>query len=178
MAKLEKIEAVAELKARLEKRPNFILASYSGLTVEEITELRAKLRKEKSEMKVVKNNLFLRALKESSAHKDHNIVFGDEYKGPIAAIFSEDSLPTIAKLCKDFIKEKQKMEIKCGYLDGSVLKAKDVEAIAGLPSKAELLSMVARGINAPATQIASGVNQVMASLARAIQAVAEKNGKT
>jgi len=67
------------------------------------------------------------------------------------------------------------LDVKLGYLDGQVLDKKNVEAIAGLPSKAELLSQVMAGLNAPATSIASGVNQIMASLARAIQKVGEKN---
>jgi large subunit ribosomal protein L10 len=176
MANPSKIEAVAELTSRLEKRPNFILASYSGLTVEDLSNLRAKLRKEGSEMKVIKNNLFLRALKESSAHKGTPIEFGDIYKGPLAAIFSADALPTVAKVCKDFAKDKKDLVVKTGFLDGQVLDQKSVEAIAGLPSKPEILAQIARGLNAPSTQIASGINQIMASLARAINAVGEKNG--
>ncbi|WCL51071.1 50S ribosomal protein L10 [Leptospira sp. GIMC2001] len=176
MANQGKKDAVLELKTKLENRSNFILASYSGLTVEDLSNLRAKLSAENSELKVIKNNLFLRALKESSRHKDHAIDFGDEYKGPLAAIFSEDGLPSIAKLCKDFAKDKQNLVVKLGYLDGQVLDGKNVDAIAGLPSKSELLSQIARGLNAPTQQIASGMNQIMASLARAIQKIGEKNG--
>ena len=176
MANASKIEAVAELRTRLEKRPNFILASYSGLTVEDMTNLRAQLRKEGSEMKVIKNNLFLRALKESTLHKDKSIDFGDIYKGPLAAIFSTEGLPAVAKVCKDFAKDKKDLDVKTGYFDGQVLDKKGVESIAGLPSKQELLAQVARGLNAPSTQIASGMNQIIASLARGIKAIGEKNG--
>ncbi len=176
MANAQNIAAVKDLKERLEKKPNFILASYSGLTVEDMTNLRAKLRKEGSDMKVIKNNLFLRALKVSELHKDNNIDFGDVYKGPLAAIFSKDALPTVAKVCKEFAKDKKALEVKTGYFDGDVLGKNGVEAIAGLPSKQELLTQIARGINTPTTQIAGGVNQIIASLARAIQAVGEKNG--
>ncbi len=176
MAKQEKIQAVLELKTKLENHSNFILACYSGLTVEDMTQLRAKLRAEKSEMKVIKNNLFLRALKESSRHQSSQIDFGSAFYGPLAAVFSEESLPAVAKLLKDFSKEKPALQVKLGYFDGQVLDEKGVEAIAGLPSKPELLSMIARGLNAPSQQIASGINQIMASLARAIQKVGEKNG--
>ncbi|KGE27796.1 50S ribosomal protein L10 [Leptospira interrogans] len=175
MANQEKIEAVALLKGKLETRNNFILACYSGLTVEEITGLRAQLRKEGSEMKVLKNNLFLRALKESGAHKDKNITFGSEYQGPLAAIFAKDNLPAIAKVCKDFAKNNKNLIVKAGYMDGSVLDANGVDAIAGLPSREQLLAQIAGGINGPTRTIASGINQIIASLARAIQATAEKN---
>ncbi|EPG64465.1 50S ribosomal protein L10 [Leptospira wolffii] len=177
MPSQEKFEAVALLKGKLEKRSDFILASYSGLTVEEITGLRAKLRKEGSEMKVIKNNLFLLALKESEKHKDKNIAFGPEYQGPLAAIFSEDNLPTVAKVLKEFAKTNKNLILKAGYLDGSILDAEGVDAIAGLPSREQLLAQIAGGINGPARSIASGLNQIIAGLARAIQAVAEKNNQ-
>ncbi|MCE9501628.1 MAG: 50S ribosomal protein L10 [Leptospira sp.] len=177
MATAEKKEQVLDLKNKLETRSNFILASYSGLTVEDMEGLRRQFRKASSEMKVVKNNLFLRALKESGKHSGKNIDFGDEYKGPIAAIFADANLPEIAKICKDFAKTNENLKVKAGYMDGEVLNSKGVQAIAGLPSREELLSQIARGINAPATTIASGINQIIAGLARGIQAVAEKNGK-
>jgi large subunit ribosomal protein L10 len=179
MAQPEKIEAVADLKERLEKSPNFILVSYSGLSVKSMEDLRAKLRdtKTSTSMKVIKNNLFLRAIKESKLHSDKNITMGKDYFGPMAAIFSDDSLPSIAKICKDFKKDNQSFDFKAGYFSGEVLDAKGVESIAGLPSREELLAIIARGINTPATKIATGINQVMASLARGIQATAEKNGK-
>lgn len=173
----EKVEAVATLKQKLEKKPNFILVSYSGLSVKAMEDLRKKLRENDSRMQVIKNNLFLRALKESSAHANQKIQFGPEYKGPLAAIFSDENLPVIAKVCKEFKKANEVFEVKGGYIAGEVLDAKGVDSIAGLPSKDELLAIIARGINTPATQIASGINQVIASLARAINAVAEKNGK-
>lgn len=165
MANQKNIETVAELKTRLEAKPNFILAAYSGLTVKNMTDLRVSLLKEGSEMKVLKNNLFLRALKESKSHSGKEIDFGAEYKGPIAAIFSKDNLPTVAKICKDFAKTNENLIMKGGFFDGSVLDVKGVEGIAGLPSREELL-----------TQIAFGMNNVMSTLARAIKAVAEKNG--
>jgi large subunit ribosomal protein L10 len=176
MAQPEKIEAVAELKSKLEERPNFILASYSGMTVHHMQDLRRQMRKINCSVKVIKNNLFLRALNESSQHSDKKIKFGSGYKGPLAAIFSNENLPTAAKICKDFKKINDAFEPKAGYFDGEVLDAKGVEGIAGLPSREELLSVIARGLNTPATQIASGINQIMASLARGINAVAEKNG--
>ncbi len=173
----EKVSAIEVLKKELEAKPNFLLVNYSGLNVQTMEELRKELRKSGSKMKVIKNNLFLRALKESGVHSSHPIEFGNEYFGPLAVIFSDENLPQIAKVCKDFKKKNEKFELKAGYFSGEVLDSKGVESIAGLPSKEELLSMIARGLNTPATQIASGINQIMASLARAIQLVAEKNGK-
>jgi len=173
----EKVKAVSDLKKQLEAKNNFILISYSGLSVKSMEDLRKRLKSENSNMKVIKNNLCLRAVKESSAHENPDVYGKTSYKGTIAAIFGEDNLPTIAKVCKEFKKTNESFEIKGGYFSGQVLSAVDVESIAGLPSREELLAVIARGINAPATQIAGGINQIIASLARAINLVAEKNGK-
>ena len=173
----EKVKAIDELKKHLEAKNNFILVSYSGLSVKAMEDLRQKLRLEKTNLKVIKNNLFLRAVNESSAHNSPNLTGGTEYKGPLAAIFGDENLPILAKVCKDFKKTNESFQVKGGFFSGQVLSPKDVEAIAGLPSREELLSVIARGINTPTTQIASGINQIIASLARAINAVAEKNGK-
>lgn len=173
----EKVSAVEELKKELETKPNFLLVNYSGLSVRAMEELRKEIRKSGSKMKVIKNNLFLRALKESKLHSSKAIDFGKSYFGPLAAIFSDENLPQVAKVCKDFKKKNENFELKAGYFSGEVLDSNGVDSVAGLPSKEELLSMIARGLNTPATQIASGINQIMASLARGIQAVAEKNGK-
>ena len=173
----EKVKAVKELDSTLKVKSNFILVSYSGLTVKSMEDLRKKLREEKSEMKVIKNNLFLKAVRESGVHTNSELEKKADYKGPLAAIFGDDNLPTLAKVCKEFKKTNEVFAIKGGYFSGQALSPGDVEAIAGLPSREELLAVIARGINTPATQIASGMNQIIASLARAIQAVAEKNGK-
>ncbi len=173
----EKVNAIADLKSKLEGKNNFILVSYSGLSVKAMEDLRKKLRQENSTMKVIKNNLFLRAIHESSSHTKPDIYGKTEYKGPLAAIFGDENLPTIAKVCKEFKKTNESFVVKGGYFSGEVLNPKAVDDIAGLPTREELLSVIARGINTPATQIASGMNQIIASLARAINAVAEKNGK-
>jgi len=170
----DKVNAVNYLKHKLEENNNFILVAYSGLTVKAMEDLRKKLREVNSSMKVIKNNLFLRAVRESGSHKQPDLTGKTEYKGPMAAIFGGENLPSIAKVCKEFKKGNESFAIKGGYFSGQVLSSGDVESIAGLPSKEELLAVIARGINTPATQIASGMNQIIASLARAIQAVAEK----
>ena len=173
----EKVEVISELKKSLESKNNFILVSYSGLSVKAMEDLRSKLRQENSTLKVIKNNLFLIAINESSAHSKPDIFGKTAYKGPLAAIFVDENLPTIAKVCKEFKKTNDSFIVKGGYFSGEVLSPSAVDSIAGLPTREELLSVIARGINTPATQIASGMNQIIASLARAINAVAEKNGK-
>lgn len=176
MANPRKLELVADLKERLERKPNFILTSYSGLTVHEIESFRGKIRNTDSEAKVIKNNLFLRALQESGNHKENQIDFGDGYQGPMVAIFSGDNLPEVAKVCKEFSKEKEQLQVKFGFFDGQILDEKDVKDIAGLPSREDLLAIIGRGLNTPAQKIATGLNEVIAKLARGIQAVGEKNG--
>ncbi|MCB1158734.1 MAG: 50S ribosomal protein L10 [Leptospiraceae bacterium] len=177
MANPTKERILAELKTSLESKPNFILVSYSGLNVQNMEDLRSQLRESGAQMKVIKNNVFLRALKESSSHTGKDIQFGQEYFGPLAAVFSDENLPKIAKVCKDYAKTNEKLVLKLGYFDGEVLDKNGVEGIAGLPSKEDLLSIIGRGLNTPAQKIATGMNEVIAGVARGIKAVAEKNGK-
>ena len=172
----------------LESYSDFILVSYNGLDVASVTNLRAELRKENSKFKVIKNNIFRKALENSSIHKENDLVkksfvdlnndsLGEIVYGPMAVILSKtDDLPSAAKICKKFSKEQnEKIKIKAGFFDGSVLSEEDVESIAGLPSKKELLSKIASSMNSPASSIAIGINEVLSKLARAIKAVSEKN---
>ena len=83
----------------------------------------------------------------------------------------------IAKVLRDFAKEQEKFAFSLGLLDNVVYSADQVKQIADLPSKEVLLSQVMSLVNGPGTKIAIGINQIMASLARGINAVAEKNAQ-
>lgn len=176
MPSLANQEKLSELKATLSQSENFVVTTYTGMTVEGITNLRGKIREKESRMKIVKNRLFKIALKESSAHGEIAANMDGDLKGPVAVTFAGKDFPGVAKLLVEFSKTNDKVQIKSGIMDGQYLSKEEVIAIATLPSRDELLSIIARGLNTPATQIASGINQIIASLARGIKAVGEKNG--
>jgi len=171
-----KVESLAEVKEYLDQQSNFVLATYTGLDVEALTALRGEIRKGDARLKVVKNNLFRRALSESEDHKGALEALNPHLKGPVAVIFANENFPAISKVLVEHSKKMEQVKIKGGCLDGRFLSKDEVIQIAQLPTKDELLAIIARGLNTPAQKIAYGINEVMASLARAIKAVGEKNG--
>lgn len=172
MPSVKKQELKESYNNILEEYPDFILTRYSGLDVEHVTDLRRKLTEKNVSYKVIKNNIFLLSLKEKSGVKD----FPEELKGPLAVAFTKENLPSVAKVLKDYSKENEHLQIVSGVMEDNYYDAKGVEAIASLPPKEESLAKFAAALNGPTTQIAGLMNQIMSSLARAIQAVGEKNG--
>ena len=176
MPSVKNQETLSELKTILAEKKNFVVTTYSGLTVEQITDLRGQVREQGSKFKVIKNNLFRIALKESGEHDGVLEKLDSQLKGPVAVAFTEENMPALSKVLVKYAKDSEPVDIKAGCMDGGFLSGADVKAIATLPSREEMLGIIGRGLNTPATQIASGVNQIMSSLARGIKAVAEKNG--
>ncbi len=172
MIKQYKIDEVQSLKEKLDRKGNFVLTNYSGIKVKDLSVLRKKLGALGVEYKVVKNNLFRIALKDAGY-----VPVDDFLKGPVAVAFTEKDLCATAKLLKEFKKEQNKFEYSAGIMERVLYNSAQIEKLADLPSKEVLLSQVLGLINAPTRHIAVGMNQVMASLARGIKAVAEKNGK-
>lgn len=171
MIKQYKIDEVENLVEKLKDKGNIIFTNYSGVNVLGLSALRSKLREKGAEYKVVKNNLFKLAL-EKIGYKGY-----EEYiKGPIGVTFIKDEVGDIAKVLKDFAKEQEKFSFSIGIVDQVVYNENQIKMIADLPPKEVLLSQTMSLINGPASGIAMGMNQIMASLARGIQAVAEAKG--
>jgi large subunit ribosomal protein L10 len=143
LPKPEKIEAVAELKERLQSHVVAIATQYKGVTVEQVTELRRKLRAEGVEFKVYKNTLVLRALDELGIAGGAGIV-----EGPTAWAFSKDPV-TPAKIIRDFAKEVKVVAINGGILEGRAITKAQAESLATLPAKEVLLAQAIGTMAAP-----------------------------
>ncbi len=159
----EKQAIVAELTEKLRNASSGVLVDYKGITVEADTKLRAELRKNNVEYAVVKNTLTRFAAKEVGFDDLDPILNGTT----AMAISMEDPvLP--AKIIGDFAKKNPKIfKIKAGFVDGKVVDAATVEQLSELPSKDILVAMVLGTMNAP-----------IAALARALNAIAEKDGES
>lgn len=168
-----KVEAVSSLRERFGGYKDFFFANYRGMTVEQITNLRKELRKEKSEFKVVKNNFAKIAFRDlKSGDVDKYLV------GPTAiAMVKEDASP-VAKILVEFAKEVPTLELKAGLIGGTVFDPKQVEAFSKLPGKAQLLAMLMGTMKAPTQNLVYVLNGVTTKLVRTLQAVADqKAGK-
>jgi len=168
MVKQKKVDDVAFLITKLMQRSNLILTNYSGIKVKDLSKLRKNLRSKNSEYRVVKNTLFKRALKEVGIEGLDNYL-----KGPIAVAFIKDEIGEVAKAFKDFAKEYEKFSFSAGFVDKVIYTQDQMKQIADLPAKDVLLAQSMSLINGPAKGIATGMYQIMASLARGIKAVAE-----
>jgi large subunit ribosomal protein L10 len=172
MVKQYKVDEVELLVSRLQERNNVILTNFSGVKVKDLSRLRKILRENNAEYRVVKNNLFKRALEKAG------IEGLDGYlKGPIGVAFIKDEIAEVAKALKDFGKDEESFSYTAGILESTVYGGEEIKRIANLPSREVLLSQTMSLVNGPATGIAMAMNQVMASLARGIKAVAEANEK-
>lgn len=174
MPSAKNIQLKEEYRELLSEKPNFIMTRYTGLSVAEITDLRRKLNEQNVQYKVIKNRIFQRALQENDDLKD--LKCAKEITGAVAVAMIADDFPAVAKVLKEYAKENDHLEFIAGVMEAKYYEADQVSQMAELPSKEQSLAMLSGLLNAPATNIAGMMNQIMSSLARAIQAVGEKNG--
>jgi len=167
----DKKALVAELKETLSQSQLAVVINYKGLTVAEITDLRRRLIPKGATCKVTKNTLMRIAVEGDENWEPINKFLSDSS----AFLLIKDDVGGALKAYQDFQKATKKTELRGGVMEGRALSDADVKAIADLPSKEQLMAQVAGAINGVATKLAVGINQVPASLARAIQAVSDKD---
>ncbi|MDC7228173.1 MAG: 50S ribosomal protein L10 [Spirochaetales bacterium] len=163
----EKVEAINALKADFEGVDNFIFTDYRGLTVEQITELRSKLRETGASYKVVKNRFAKIALEELEKPE-----VGDMLVGPTAVVISGEEAGAAAKELFAFAKDAP-VEIKGGIIGGDVFDNKEMEAYSKLPSKTELIAKLMGTMNAPVQNLVYILNAVPEKFVRTLKAYAD-----
>jgi len=166
--KKEKIVAV--VKEKIENSQAVIVAGYRGITVDQMTSLRAEMRKAGCEIKVIKNTLAKLAL------NDLNITGLDEYfVGPTIVTFAKDNPVDAAKILKKFNKEiNEGLEIKAALLEGKVIDKKEVENLASLPSREVLIAKVLGGMQAPLYGFAGVLSANLRNLVYVLEAIRKK----
>ncbi|TRZ97560.1 MAG: 50S ribosomal protein L7/L12 [Nitrospiraceae bacterium] len=172
MRKEEKTQAIAELHEKFSRAQVAFLAECTGLGGNEVTELRRQLRGAGAELKVVKNTLAVLASEGTplSVAKDH-------FRGPLSVAIGYDDPALPAKILHDFIaKEKRdkKMRITVGVVEGNLLDAVRVKAVADLPSRNALLSMLLAGLQGPLAGLAGTMNGIVAKFIGTLIAIKEK----
>lgn len=163
----EKADAIKTLKSDFEGVENFIFTDYRGLTVEQITELRNRLRSTGSIYKVVKNRFAKIALRELEKPE-----VGDMLVGPTAVVISGDEAGAAAKALFEFAKS-TKVEVKGGIIGGDVFDNKEMEAYSKLPSRMELIAKLMGTMNAPLQSFVYILNAVPEKFVRTLKAVAD-----
>ncbi len=162
-------ETLVKIKEDLAGVSAVWVVDYCGLTVKEIQALRTAIRESGASLKVYKNTLMHIALEESSLP-----TLDDMLAGPSAFVFAGDDVAAAAKAVKTFAKTNKNLEIKGGLMEGEQVSAAQVEAIASLPSREELLAQIAGAISGVARSLAVALNGVPSGLAQVTKAVADQ----
>lgn len=156
-----KKQAVAELVEKLNASVAGVIVEYKGVSVADDTKLRADLRAENIEYKVVKNTILKRAAEEAGLNGLEDVL-----NGTTAIAISNGDQVAAARILKKFASAHEDFNIKSGYMDGAVVDLATIDSLAELPPKDVLLATVCNAFNAP-----------ISAFARVIQAVVDKGGE-
>ncbi len=162
----EKKAVVAEVAEVAGSAYSAIAAEYSGLTVGEMTELRAKARESGVYLRVVKNKLARRAFEGTDF-----ACMADGLIGQLILAFSQEDPGSAARVIKDFSKEHDKLVVKLVSIGGKLLAASDVDTLAKMPTYDQAISMLMAVMKAPVEKLARTMNEVPGKLVRTVAAV-------
>ncbi len=144
----QKKAVVAELIEKLKSAQAGVIVDYRGLTVEEDTKLRTKLREAGVEYKVIKNTLTRFAIKELGYD-----AMDEALNGPSSLAISETDPVAPAKVISDFAKTNENLTIKAGFLDGKVISLDEIKTLANTPSKEVLIAKIMGSLNSPVSKL-------------------------
>lgn len=151
----QKEESVNALATKFKNAKVILLTDYRGITVEDVTALRSTLRNTKSEYTVLKNNIIKRALNANNENGLDSIL-----EGPTAVVVSEEDYVEPLKAIYKYSKENEFYKIKGGIIEGKVMSTEELIALAKLPSRQELLGMLAGALLGNISKLAVGLDQV------------------
>ena len=151
----KKAAIVEEVTEKFKTAASVVIVDYRGLTVDEVTRLRKQLRDANVEIRVIKNSILSRAAKAAGLEG-----LDEVFTGPTAVAFSNEDVVAPAKIIDEFSKEAKALEIKGGILEGKVSTLEEVTALAKLPSREGLLSMLLSVLQAPVRNVAYAINAV------------------
>ena len=167
----EKKAVVADVSAQVAKAQAIVVAEYRGLGVGSMTQLRAKARTSGVYLRVLKNSLARRAVKDTPFEK-----LSDQMIGPLVYGISSDTVAA-AKVLHEFAKANDKFVIKAGAMPNAVISATEVAALANMPSREQLLSMLLGTMQAPVAKFVQTLNEVPSRFVRTLAAVRDQKEK-
>lgn len=150
----KKIEQVQEIVSELNASKSAVVVNVIGLTVEQVSELRTNLYNAGCKLKVIKNNIIRRAVKDAGYEGLDEVLVG-----PNAVAFSAET-QNAAKILNDFSKKNDLVEIKAGIIDGQVFNGQEVKALAALPNKEGMIAMLLSVLQAPIRNIACVIKAI------------------
>ena len=165
----EKKAVVAEVSEVAKGAFSAVAAVYSGVTVEEMTDLRVKARADNVYLRVVKNTLARRALENT----DFECMI-ERLTGPLVLAFSQEDPGAAARVAKDFAKENDRFEVTMLSVGGELLEASEIDKLAMLPTRDQAISMLMAVMLAPTEKFVRTLNAVPTKLVRTVAAISDQ----
>lgn len=163
---------VAEVIEVLKGAQTGVVVDYRGLTVEEDTALRTKLREANVKYFVMKNTLLLRAAKEVGLE-----ALEEALHGPTAIAVSSEDAVAPAKVLSDFAKENEKLEIKSGFMDGAVMSLDEIKKLASTPNLETLIAKMMGSLNSSISALARTLAAIADGGVEIADLIAKKQGE-
>jgi len=172
MPRPEKVAVVKATKEAAEKATSIVLADFTGLNVEQDTELRRKLREKSIDYRVVKNRLAYISFKELGY--DDLLTY---LEGPTSFAFSYDDPGAPIRLLLDFSRKIEKPKIKAIWFEGQLFLGSEAQKIVDLPSRPQLICMFIGGLNAPLIHLVGGLKGMLTKLVSTLDAIQKMKEK-
>jgi len=169
MNRSEKETLVEDLNKTFKASTSVLLINFEGITVLAQSELRREISKVDSGYQVIKNRLALRAIEDTSLE-----ALREHFQGPTAIAYTGGDPVALAKVLKEFIRDHPSVAFKAGVVEGKTFSAGDVELLAKMPSRPELLSMLVYLLNAPLVRLATALQSPLRGLASVLKQLEEK----
>ena len=160
-----KRETVDSLAEKLGRATSAVVTDYRGLTVKQLEELRSQLRSLGIDYQVVKNTLARRAAEEAGIGSLASIL-----NGPVGLALGFGELAAPARVLTDYQRLNRRLPVVAGFVEGQVLDARGVQALAELPHREALLAQLAGALQSPLTQLAAGLASLLSNLAATLDA--------
>ncbi len=161
-----KAEKVMALHSKFAEAKGAVLSDYRGLNVQQMAELRIRLREAAVELQVVKNTLARRAVEDTDY-----VQLADHFVGPTSVAFTVDDVVAMAKALTAYAKAEPKLEIRAGLIEGKVVLSKEISALADLPPREVLLARMLGDFQSPVAGLVGVLQGVLRQLLYALQAI-------
>ena len=168
----EKAQAISELETAMGKATNAFLIDFKGITVPQVTELRKQVRDTNSKYLVVKNTLALIAVKDSPLKQ-----LEGAFSGPTAVAFNATDAVALAKALTKFAKDVPTVQFKGALLNGQAVPASQIQAIAALPSRQELIAKLLYLMQHPIRGLATVLQANIRKFAVVLDQIAKQKGE-
>ena len=170
MKKTEKVDQIQEIKDLLNESDSVYLVNYEGLDVQNINQIRSEFRQGEVKYKVFKNTLFKKAIDEVGGYES----FNDLLEGMTGFAFSGENFVAPAKIIKKVHDDKGKLSLKGCYIESNFYSGDQLNMLASMPTKEEVMSGILSSINSPASGIVGAINAVMRDIVSLVDEISKK----